>query len=122
MDYGILMFAAFQNIDPENASSDKYSDLEIMIHDLTTNLTTPLTADSIDQWAPKVLENHYVFQQAKGNGKSSVEVQPKEPALQTYSSNVLKIGVMLMIVLVFINVLQRQKESGSSHRDTVLES
>ena len=122
MDYGILMFAAFQNIDPENASSDKYSDLEIMIHDLTTNLTTPLTADSIDQWAPKVLENHYVFQQAKENGKSSVEVQPKEPALQTYSSNVLKIGVMLMIVLVFINVLQRQKESGSSHRDTVLES
>jgi len=122
MDYGILMFAAFQNIDPENASSDKYSDLEIMIHDLTTNLTTPLTADSIDQWAPKVLENHYVFQQSKGNGKSSVEVQPKEPALQTYSSNVLKIGVMLMIVLVFINVLQRQKESGSSHRDTVLES
>lgn len=122
MDYGILMFAAFQNIDPENASSEKYSDLEIMIHDLTTNLTTPLTADSIDQWAPKVLENHYVFQQAKENGKSSVEVQPKEPALQTYSSNVLKIGVMLMIVLVFINVLQRQKESGSSHRDTVLES
>ncbi len=122
MDYGILMFAAFQNIDPKNASSDKYSDLEIMIHDLTTNLTTPLTADSIDQWAPKVLENHYVFQQAKENGKSSVEVQPKEPALQTYSSNVLKIGVMLMIVLVFINVLQRQKESGSSHRDTVLES
>tara|TARA_Y100000768_G_C23895921_1_gene642571 strand:- start:255 stop:1148 length:894 start_codon:yes stop_codon:yes gene_type:complete len=122
MDYGILMFAAFQNIDPENASSEKYSDLEIMIHDLTTNLTTPLTADSIDQWAPKVLENHYVFQQSKGNGKSSVEVQPKEPALQTYSSNVLKIGVMLMIVLVFINVLQRQKESGSSHRDTVLES
>ena len=122
MDYGILMFAAFQNIDPENASSDKYSDLEIMIHDLTTNLTTPLTADSIDQWAPKVLENHYVFQQSKENGKSSVEVQPKEPALQTYSSNVLKIGVMLMIVLVFINVLQRQKESGSSHRDTVLES
>ena len=122
MDYGILMFAAFQNIDPENASSDKYSDLEIMIHDLTTNLTTPLTADSIDQWAPKVLENHYVFQQSKGNGKSSVEVQPKEPALQTYSSNVLKIGVMLMIVLVFINVLQRQKESGSSHRDIVLES
>jgi len=122
MDYGILMFAAFQNIDPENASSEKYSDLEIMIHDLNTNLTTPLTADSIDQWAPKVLENHYVFQQSKGNGKSSVEVQPKEPALQTYSSNVLKIGVMLMIVLVFINVLQRQKESGSSHRDTVLES
>ena len=112
MDYGILMFAAYQNIDPINASSEKYTDIEIMIHDLETNLTTPLTADSINQWDPKVLENHYVYQQVDENGVMSVEVQPKEPTLQTYSSNVLKIGVILMIVLVFINVLQRQKESG----------
>ena len=106
------MFAAYQNIDPINASSEKYTDIEIMIHDLETNLTTPLTADSINQWDPKVLENHYVYQQVDENGVMSVEVQPKEPTLQTYSSNVLKIGVILMIVLVFVNVLQRQKESG----------
>jgi len=123
MDYGVLMFAAYQNIDPANASSEKYTDIEIMIHELETNLTKPLTADSINQWDPKVLENHYVYQQIDENGDMSVEVQPKEPTLQTYSSNVLKIGVLLMIVLVFINVLQRQKESGAvSHHDSELES
>ena len=118
MDYGILMFSAYQNIDPANASSEKYTDKEIMIYDLESNLTKPLTADSIDQWSPVVLDSHYVYQQLDEDGKNSVEVQPKEPKLQTYSSNVLKFGVLLMIALVFINLLQKQKEANSiSHHD-----
>lgn len=116
MDFGILMFAAHQNIDPVNSSSEKYADLEIMIHDLESNLTKPLTADSLDQWGPVVLENHFVYQQLNEDGTISVEVQEKEPTLQQYSSTVLKIGVILMIVLVFINLLQRQKEVNNANR------
>lgn len=123
MDFGILMFSAYQNIDPVNASSEKYTDMEIMIHELETNLTKPLTADSLNQWGPVVLENHFVYQQLNEDGTISVEVQEKEPTLQQYSSNVLKIGVILMIILVFINLLQRQKEvNKTSHHGSVPES
>lgn len=115
LGYGVLMFSAFQNLDPVNAS-EKYSDREIYIHDLSTNLTKPLTADELDQWAPMVLEDHYVYQQLDEDGVISVEVQPKEPKLQPYASNVLKIGVILAITLVFINVVQKQKESNKTSR------
>lgn len=115
LGYGVLMFSAFQNLDPVNAS-EKYSDREIYIHDLSTNLTKPLTADELDQWAPMVLEDHYVYQQLDEDGVISVEVQPKEPKLQPYASNVLKIGVILAITLVFINIVQKQKESNKTSR------
>ena len=79
-------------------------------------MTKPLTADELDQWAPMVLEDHYVYQQLDEDGVISVEVQPKEPKLQPYASNVLKIGVILAITLVFINVVQKQKESNKTSR------
>lgn len=118
LDHGVLMFSAFQNIDPSNASL-KYSDREIYIHDITSNLTKPLTADEIDQWAPMVLEDHYLYQQMDEDGEISVEVQEKEPKLQPYASNVLKFGVVLVITLVFINIMQRQREARiASHHDS----
>ena len=76
-----------------------------------------MTADDLDQWAPMVLEDHYVYQQMNSDGDISVEVQLKEPTLQPYASNVLKIGVILAISLAFINIMQRQREANdSSHR------
>jgi hypothetical protein len=112
MGHGILMFSAYQNIDPNNAS-EKESDREIMIHDLESNLTNQLTADDLDQWAPMVLKNHYVYQQIDENGDISVEVQVKEPKLQPYASNILKFGVILVFALIFINLMQRQYEANS---------
>ena len=118
LDHGVLMFSAYQNIDPSNASL-KYSDREIYIHDISSNLTKPLTADEIDQWAPMVLEDHYLYQQMDEDGEISVEVQEKEPKLQPYASNVLKFGVVLVITLVFINIMQRQREARIvSHHDS----
>lgn len=110
LDYGILMFSAYTEINPLDAA-EEYSDREIYIHDLSTNLTRPLTADALDQWAPMVLEDHYVYRQMDSNGDVSVEVQQKEPTLQSYSSNILKFGVILVISLAFINIMQRQRES-----------
>ena len=71
-----------------HSKAEEYADREIFIHDLETNLTKPLTADNLDQWAPVVLEEHYVYQQMDSEGAVSVEVQPKEPTLQPYSSNI----------------------------------
>ena len=114
LGHGILMYSAYTEIDPGNATG-KYSDREIYIHDLSSNLTKPLTADDLDQWAPMVLEDHYVYQQMNSDGDISVEVQLKEPTLQPYASNVLKIGVILAISLAFINIMQRQKEANDSN-------
>ena len=110
MGYGVLMFSAFQNIDPGNAS-DKYADREIYIYDIDTEILKPLTADELDQWGPMVLKDHYVYQQENDNGVISVEVQEKEPKLQPYASNILKIGVVLTITLIFFYLMQRQKEA-----------
>ena len=121
LDYGVLMFSAYTEINPFEAS-EEYSDREIYIHDLSENLTKPLTADGLDQWGPMVLEEHYVYQQVDSNGVLSVEVQPKEPTLQSYSSNILKFGVILVICLALINIMQRQKESNINLHDSELAS
>ncbi len=121
IDYGILMFSAYTDINPLDAS-EEYSDREIYIHDFSTNLTKPLTADDIDQWGPVVLEDHYVYQQIDSDGVISVEVQPKEPTLQSYSSNILKFGVILVICLALINIMQRQREANSNPHDSELAS
>ena len=107
---GILIFATYQNIDPVNAS-EKYQDREILIHDIAINLTEPLTADSVDQWSPMVSEDHYIYQEMNIDGVISVEVQEREPSLKPYASNILQIGVVLGITLVFVNLMQRQKEA-----------
>ena len=107
------MWSAYQNIDPMNASS-KYQDREILLLDLERNITEPLTADSLDQWSPMVLENHYVYRQMNEDGTVSVEVQQKEVTLKSYASTTLQIGVILVISLVFINLMQRQYEARKS--------
>lgn len=121
LGYGVLMYSAYTEINPLEAS-DEYADREIFIHDLETNLTKPLTADELDQWDPVVLEDYYVYQQMDSEGDISVEVQQKEPTLQPYSSNILKFGVILVIALSFINIMQRQKESNLSLHDSELAS
>ena len=121
LDYGVLMFSAYTEINPLEAA-EEYSDREIYIHDLSTNLTKPLTADGLDQWAPLVLEDHYVYRQMDDSGDVSVEVQQKEPTLQAYSSNILKFGVILVISLAFVYIMQKQRESNLSPRDSELAS
>ncbi len=107
----ILIWSAYQNIDPENSSSEKYQDLEILLLTLSTGIVEPLTADDLDQWNPMILENHYVYQQMNVDGTVSVEVQIKEASLKPYTSAVLQFGVILIILLVLVNFMQRQFES-----------
>ena len=114
--YGVLMYSAYANDNPDD-SPEEYSDKEIYIYDLSTNLTKPLTADDVDQWGPMVLEDHYVFRQENDNGDGwEVMVQLKEPKLQPYASNILQIGVILAISLVFLYVMQKQNEARKLNR------
>jgi hypothetical protein len=110
LGHGVLMWTTYQHMDPINASS-KYQDREIQVLDLTTNITDPLTADDLDQWAPMVLEEHYVYRQMNDDGSISVEVQQREASLKPYASTILQIGVVLAIALIFINLTQRQFEA-----------
>ena len=109
--HGVLMFSAYANQDPE-AQPEEYADREIYIYDLSTNLEKPLTADDVDQWGPMVLEDHYVYLQENDDGEGwKPMVQLKEPKLQPYASNILQMGVVLAITLVFVYLMQKQKEA-----------
>ena len=121
LDHGVLMWSSYQHIDPVNASS-KVQDREIYILNLTSNIVDPLTADNVDQWSPMVLEEHYVYCQKNADGSISVEVQEREATLKPYTSSILQFGVVLSVVLVFINLTQRQFESRKSisHHDSEL--
>ena len=121
LDHGVLMWSSYQHIDPANASS-KVKDREIYILNLTSNIVDPLTADNVDQWSPMVLEEHYVYCQQNADGSISVEVQEREATLKPYTSSILQFGVVISVVLVFINLTQRQFESRKSisHHDSEL--
>jgi hypothetical protein len=79
--------------------------------DLSTNRSEVLTSDEYDQWGPMVLKNHIVFSQMDDDGKISVEIHQRVASLKPYSSTVLQVGVILAIVLVLVNIIQRQIEA-----------
>ncbi len=107
---GLLMWASQDHHDPTRPL-EKYSDFEIHYLQLTTNLSESLTDDSIEQWGPMVLEDHYLWRQQSDDGQVEVVILPREASLNTYSSNVLQLGVLLSIVLCYVFVVQKQKEA-----------
>jgi beta-lactamase regulating signal transducer with metallopeptidase domain len=69
-----------------------------------------LTADSLHQWNPKVLEHHLVYFEESPEGDVSVHIHSWEPELTVYSNIILQIGIVVGVLLVFAYVVQRQSE------------
>jgi hypothetical protein len=110
LGHGLLVWAAKEHLNPINPSAE-YLDKEIHLLDLSTNRSEVLTSDEYEQWGPMVLENHIVFSQMDDDGEISVEIHQRVASLKPYSSTVLQVGVILAIVLVLVNIIQRQIEA-----------
>ena len=104
--------------------SDKYGDWEIHQLHLPTNYSEQLTSDTIDQVNPIALEEGIAYIEVEDDGEVTINVLNRGAELATYSSTVLQWSVMLLIVLTFIYILQRQDEARSKEliHDSVLES
>jgi hypothetical protein len=69
-----------------------------------------LTSDSINQYAPIVVEEGVVYLEEDDDGELVVKVLTRGTDLATYSSVVLQFAVMVLIALTFIYIIQRQDE------------
>ena len=107
---GVLAFTGWDHLNPTNPET-KYLDGEIHLHDLTTNLTEVLTADTRDQWSPTVLEDHIIYLERSTSDETSVRIYSREVVLQPYSNTVLQVGLMAMLALTFLYVVQIQQEA-----------
>jgi hypothetical protein len=107
---GVLAFTGWDHLNPTNPEA-KYMDGEIHLHDLTTNLTEVLTADTRDQWSPTVLEDHIIYLERSASDETSVRIYSREVVLQPYSNTVLQVGLMAMLALTFLYVVQIQQEA-----------
>lgn len=109
LGYGRLAWVAKDHLNP-TSPQNQYMDFELYYLDFETNRSNVLTVDDLDQHSPQVLEQHIVYVETDDEGISTVQVHSWEPTLQTYSSLVLQIGIVLAVIVVFIHVMQRQKE------------
>lgn len=107
---GLLMWASRDHYDPTRPM-EEYSDFEIHYLQLKTNLSESLTDDSVEQWGPKVIDDHYLWSQFNDDNQIEVVILPREATLNTYSSKVLQFGVLLSICLTFFFIVQKQKEA-----------
>jgi len=117
MKNGILAWSIRDHLDPTNPL-EKYMDGEIQYVNLTENQTQSLTADSLHQWNPKVLEHHLVYFEESNDGEISVHIHSWEPEITVYSNIILQIGIVIGVLLVFAYVVQRQSEWRSSIEST----
>lgn len=106
----VLAYTGWDHLNPINPEA-KYLDSEIHLHDLSTNLTEVLTADTRDQWSPTVLEEHIIFLERSASDETSVRIYSREVVLQPYSNAVLQVGLMVMLALTFAYVVQIQQEA-----------
>jgi len=106
----VLAYTGWDHLNPINPET-KYLDGEIHLHDLTTNLTEVLTADTKDQWSPTVLEDHIIYLERSASEETSVRIYSREVVLQPYSNTVLQVGLMVMLALTFAYVVQIQQEA-----------
>ncbi|MEC7461519.1 MAG: phosphatase PAP2 family protein [Candidatus Thermoplasmatota archaeon] len=106
----VLAYTGWDHLNPINPET-KYLDSEIHLHDLSTNLTEVLTADTRDQWSPTVLEEHIIFLERSASDETSVRIYSREVVLQPYSNAVLQVGLMVMLALTFAYVVQIQQEA-----------
>jgi len=107
---GVLAFTGWDHLNPVNPEA-KYLDGEIHLHDLSTNLTEVLTADTRDQWSPTVLEDHIIYLERSASEETSVRIHSREVVLQPYSNTVLQVGLIAMLGLTFLYVVQIQQEA-----------
>ena len=106
----VLAYTGWDHLNPINPET-KYLDSEIHLHDLSTNLTEVLTADTRDQWSPTVLEEHIIYLERSASDETSVRIYSREVVLQPYSNAVLQVGLMVMLALTFAYVVQIQQEA-----------
>jgi len=107
--FGRLAWVAKDHLNP-TTPQEQYLDFELYYLDFELNRSNVLTVDTLNQHSPQVLEQHIVYVESDEDGTSTVRIHSWEPTLQTYSSLVLQIGIVLAVFVVFIHILQRQKE------------
>jgi len=121
--YGYVVWEAKDHYNPLSFT-DKYGDWEIHQLHLATNYSEQLTSDNIDQVNPIALEGGLAYIEVEDDGEVTINVLTRGTELATYSSIVLQWSVLLLIVLTFIYIMQRQDEvlSEDISHDNVLES
>jgi hypothetical protein len=109
MGYEYLVWEGQDHLDPTSLQ-DQYLDWEIHQYNLETKISEQLTSDSINQYAPIVVEEGVVYLEEDDDGELVVKVLTRGTDLATYSSVVLQFAVMVLIALTFIYIIQRQDE------------
>jgi len=107
--YEYLVWEGRDHLDPTNPL-EQYLDWEIHQYNFETKISEQVTSDSIDQYAPIVVEEGVVYLEEGDDGELVVKVLTKGTDLAEYSSVVLQFAVMVLIVLTFVYIIQRQDE------------
>ena len=107
--YEYLVWEGRDHLDPTNPL-EQYLDWEIHQYNFETKISEQVTSDSIDQYAPIVVEEGVVYLEEGDDGELVVKVITKGTDLAEYSSVVLQFAVMVLIVLTFVYIIQRQDE------------
>ena len=107
--YEYLVWEGRDHLDPTNPL-EQYLDWEIHQYNFETKISEQVTSDSINQYAPIVVEEGVVYLEEGDNGELVVKVLTKGTDLAEYSSVVLQFAVMVLIVLTFVYIIQRQDE------------
>ena len=107
--YEYLVWEGRDHLDPTNPL-EQYLDWEIHQYNFETKISEQVTSDSINQYAPIVVEEGVVYLEEGDDGELVVKVLTKGTDLATYSSVVLQFAVMVLIVLKFVYIIQRQDE------------
>jgi len=107
--YEYLVWEGRDHLDPTNPL-EQYLDWEIHQYNFETKISEQVTSDSINQYAPIVVEEGVVYLEEGDDGELVVKVLTRGTDLAKYSSVVLQFAVMVLIVLTFVYIIQRQDE------------
>ena len=107
--YEYLVWEGRDHLDPTNPL-EQYLDWEIHQYNFETKISEQVTSDCINQYAPIVVEEGVVYLEEGDDGELVVKVLTRGTDLAKYSSVVLQFAVMVLIVLTFVYIIQRQDE------------
>ncbi len=98
------------SLDPSEAELD----WDVSYHVIGENQTYPLhTEDQVNQTTPQVMEGHIAWLQEVGEGEpDELRIYTIEEVFEPYSSRTLQVATLLIIPLLVILLLQRQRENG----------
>jgi membrane-associated phospholipid phosphatase len=98
------------SLDPSEAELD----WDVSYHIIGENQTYPLhTEDEVNQTTPQVMEGHIAWLQEVGEDEpDELRIYTIEEVFEPYSSRTLQGATLLMIPLLVILLLQRQRENG----------